>query len=299
MLQKLKVAFLRHFYRFSNARAWKGHRFGKAYATTQAATSVGSLDLRIYQGELSGELPLIVYFHGGGWVLGDLDTHSPFCEALCHRSGSTVVAVDYRLAPEHPYPAAHDDCLAATRWIAAHAEAFDSTNGTLVLAGDSAGANLATAACLELDPDVRRSIAGQILIYPVVAHYESGWSSYRKKTSGLKLTGKMMAWFWDTYQAGNGGENTSHRPPERATPLNSDQLGSLPPTLIVTAEHDPLRDEGIAYARKLGEAGVEVDYRHFDDATHGFVCSEGPTDDFEAFIGDAVGWLRRLEPGRQ
>lgn len=294
MLRKLKAFLLRRFYRFSNARAWKGHRIERASTSMQAATTAGAIKLRMFHGDRGAESPLIVYFHGGGWVIGDLDSYQSFCQALCQRSGCSVIAVDYRLAPEHSYPAAHDDCLAATHWIATNMQELGPANGTLVLAGDSAGANLATATCLAVEPGVRQAIAGQILIYPVVDHYESAWTSYQKKIRGYKLTGDMMVWFWDTYLAGKGRAHLTDRELERATPLKSAGLGSLPPALIVTAEHDPLRDEGIAYTGKLRDAGVEVDYRHFDDADHGFVCSEGPTENYEAFMSDLADWIGKI-----
>ena len=294
LLQKIKVLLLRKFYRFLGARTWKGHYPQLTYRTFHATTPAGRLKLRVYKGAKAKNKPLVVYFHGGGWVLGDLESHHPFCQILCDRSGCGVIAVDYRLAPEHPFPAAHDDCLAITNWIAANITELGPSSGKIVLAGDSAGANLATATCLELDPGVHQLVAGEVVIYPVTDHYESAFPSYKDKARGYNLTSSMMRWFWDTYLA-----NTGTAPPieqsQRATPLKAANLSSLPPTLLVTAENDPLRDEGIAYADKLRDAGVLVKYRHFEDAAHGFACSEGPTANFEAFMSDLVEWLHDLD----
>lgn len=291
MLQAIKVWALRKYYRFVSARHWRGHAAARQGAALAIPGPAGPLHARLYLGDRSSEHPLIVYFHGGGWVVGDLDTHDPFCRMLCELTGSTVIAIDYRLAPEHPYPAAPEDCLAAVRWVAAHVGDFGPTDHELVIAGDSAGGNLAACTCLALDPATRARVAGQVLIYPAVDHYDAGFGSYVEKATGQLLTSKMMFWFWDTYLG-----DLSARP-EQATdafPLRSGRLGTLPPTFLVTAENDPLRDEGRACADRLGAAGVPVTYRHFARAAHGFACSEGPTADFEAMMSDLAGWIEAL-----
>ena len=185
----------------------------------------GPLHARMYRGNSSADKPLIVYFHGGGWVIGDLLSHHPFCQTLSQKSGCTVISVDYRLAPEHPFPAAPDDCLAATRWVADHIGDFGPSNGRLVLAGDSAGANLATCTCLELDPGTRALVAGEIVKYPVVDHYSSLHPSYIERGSGQLLTSKVMRWFWDTYLAGLAADSVAAR---RAMPLHAHQSGRAP-----------------------------------------------------------------------
>jgi len=292
--RKTKAVLLRKIYRLMGASTWKGHSPQVAWKRFHATTPAGRLSLRVYTGDSTGNKPLVIYFHGGGWVLGDLESHHPFCKTLCHRSGCSVIAVDYRLAPEHPFPAAHDDCLAITNWVAANITELGSSSGKIVLAGDSAGANLATATCLELEPGVRQVVVGEVVIYPVTDHYESAFPSYKEKARGYNLTSSMMRWFWDTYLA-NTGTSPPDKQLQRATPLKAENLSSLPPTLLVTAENDPLRDEGIAYADKLRKAGVLVQYRHFEDAAHGFACSEGPTANFEFFMSDLVEWLHHLD----
>ena len=293
MLQKIKVWALRKYYRHVSARGWKGHIEDMPYSALQLPTAAGPVSARMYAGNAEADKPLIIYFHGGGWVIGDLDTHNLYCQTLSQRSCCTVIAVDYRLAPEHAFPAAVEDCLAVTRWIGDHIGDFGPSNGTLVLAGDSAGANLATCTCLELDTSTRAKVVGEIVKYPVVDHYNANPPSYTERARGQALTSGFMVWFWDTYLGDCDADDPQAK---RAMPLHAQNLASLPPTFLVTAEYDPLRDEGIAYAEKLRDAGVALQYRHFDTAAHGFACSEGPNENFNAFMDDLVTWLKQLAP---
>ncbi len=290
LYQKLKVLLLRKSFRFLAARANRGRTPGIAHRDLQVETGSGPIDIRIFDGRESGDWPLMVYFHGGGWVLGDLDTHQPFCEFLSQHSGGTVIAVNYRLAPEFPFPAAHDDCLAATRWVAGNIAGLGPSNGRMILTGDSAGGNLAIATCLELEPGVREQVAGQIVIYPVTDHYESNTPSYREKARGYTLSASMMRWFLDTYLADSGPSAAANAKFLRVMPLVSNQVAMLPPTLLVTAENDPLRDEGLAFADRLDRAGVSLKHRHFENATHGFV-SAGPSAVFEDLMNEISSWL--------
>jgi acetyl esterase/lipase len=292
LLQAFKVWGFRKYYHIISARGWKGHIGEPTYNALQIPGEVGPIRARMYPGSQTKDRPLIVYFHGGGWVIGDLHTHHPFCHTLSLKSGCTVIAVDYRLAPEHPFPAAPDDCLAATRWIADHIGDFGPSNHRLLIAGDSAGGNLAICTCLELGPEIRAMVAGQVVKYPAVDHYSSMHASYIERARGQSLTSKVMFWFWDTYLADCAADDPKAR---RAMPLQADTLPGLPPTFLITAEYDPLRDEGIAFADKLREAGVALHYRHFDTALHGFACSEGPTPDFNAYMEDLVSWIDQLE----
>ena len=237
------------------------------------------------------DAPLIVYLHGGGWVIGDLDTHTPFCHTLHQRSGCNVIAIDYRLAPEHPFPAAVDDCLAATRWIADNVGDFGGSDHRLIVAGDSAGGNLSSVVSLEAEPELRAKIAGAVVLYPVTEHYDPGTPSYVERAKGQTLTSELMRWFWDTYLDGSQPAKADEA---RAFPARAENLAGMPPTFLVTAEFDPLRDEGVAFGEQLRAAGVALQYRHFDKAAHGFACSEGPNADFEAMMIDLQGWLDAL-----
>jgi acetyl esterase len=291
MLQKFKVWALRKYYRHISVRGWKKHIEDTPYSSLQIPTAEGPVPARMYASTTGAGKPLIIYFHGGGWVIGDLDTHHAYCQTLSERSGCTVIAVDYRLAPEHIFPAAAEDCLAVTRWIGDHVGELAPSNGTLVLAGDSAGANLATCTCLELDASTRAKVVGEIVKYPVVDHYNANPPSYTERARGQALTSNFMVWFWDTYLGNCGAEEPRAK---HAMPLHSKNLATLPPTLLITAEFDPLRDEGIAYAKKLRDAGVALQYRHFDTAAHGFACSEGPNENFNVFMDDLVTWIKQL-----
>ncbi len=290
--QVIKVRAYRSYYRISNARAWRGYTASGAFTDLQIALHGISIGARLYNNALGGQKPLLVYLHGGGWVIGDLETHHPFCQALSQASGCSVIALDYRLAPEHRFPAALDDCLGATRWIAQHAAKLGSNNSRLVIAGDSAGGNLATCTCLELDPECRARVAGQALIYPATDHYSVGFASYIERATGQVLTSRLMQWFWDTYLDGQSAQAPQL---QRAFPLRSSRLASLPPTLLITAQKDPLRDEGRAYGEKLQQAGVPVSSHHFANAEHGFACSEGPHADFHSFMQHFTTWLAQLD----
>ncbi len=289
MIEALKVWGFRKYYRLANRWAWRQQARVIQWQALDIPAPAGSIPVRVYHSD-SGQgenKPLIVYFHGGGWMIGDLDTHHPFCMELSAGSGCTVVSVNYRLAPEHPFPAAADDCLAAVRWIATHLGEFGPGNGSLVLAGDSAGGNLALCTCLELD-DLRESLAGVISIYPAVDHYSAGFASYVERAKGQLLTREQMRWFWDSYLASAAPESPQA---QRAFPLRSDRLSVLPRTLVITSEHDPLRDEGIALAQRLRESDVETRYHHYN-SPHGFACGEGPNSDHLAMMVEIVDWLR-------
>jgi acetyl esterase len=291
MLHKFKVWLLRVFYRFVNRWLWKEEgRVGECNDLQLTATGTG-LTLRLFANMNGAERPLVVFFHGGGWVLGDLDTHTPFCRRLSQNSDCSVVSVDYRRAPEHPFPAALSDALDAVAWIAAHPTKLGPNNGTIVLAGDSAGGNLAACLCLELPDAVRERVRGAALIYPVVDHYSVGFESYEHMARGHTLTRKLMHWFWDTYLADCAEDDPQAH---RAMPLRAADVSRMPATFLSTAEYDPLRDEGIAFADKLKSAGVPLDYHHFEHAAHGFACSEGPTADFEEHMVRLCRWLEAL-----
>jgi acetyl esterase len=221
----------------------------------------GDIPARTYRPG-DGLLPVVVYFHGGGWVIGSLDSHDATCRALANRSGAVVVSVDYRLAPEHRFPAAADDAYAATAWVAAQAAELNVDAGRLAVAGDSAGGNLAAVVAQMARDRKGPAIAFQVLVYPVT-DCEFTTVSYRENADGYLLTRDAMQWFWNHY-CGEGERTNAY-----ASPLRGDARG-LPRALVVTAEFDPLRDEGEAYGRRLAEAGVAVDCRRYDGMIHGF-----------------------------
>lgn len=226
----------------------------------------GSIPCRIYKPNANTLLPAILWFHGGGWVFGDLDSADHTCRDLAVQSNCMVISVDYRLAPEHPYPAAFEDGCTALQWLMSHATEIGANPQKLAIGGDSAGGNLAACVCIaSRDSIATESIAlrYQLLVYPVV---EACFThpSYVSNADGYLLTRNMMEWFWNKYVP-----NTELRNDWQVAPLNA-TLAGLPPAWVLTAAYDPLRDEGIKYARALAEAGVEVSTKEFDDAVHGF-----------------------------
>jgi acetyl esterase/lipase len=225
----------------------------------------GAIPVRVYTPEGEPPFPVIVYFHGGGWVVGDLDTLAdPWARSLAAETGAVVVSVDYRLAPEHPFPAAVDDCYAATEWIAGHGTEIGVDGGRLAVAGDSAGGNLAAVVALRARDRDGPRISFQALGCPVIDHdFTTG--SYRDCSEGFFLERTTMEWFWDHYVS-----DVSGRDDPEVSPLRADSLAGLPPALVITAEYDPLRDEGDAYAARLREAGVPVAHHSYDGMTHCF-----------------------------
>ncbi len=277
-MQKLKVFLLRWFYRWANKRAWsKIDLTALDSEDLSIPGSAGHIPARIYRPPGNSSNALIIYMHGGGWVLGDLQTHDPFCRRLALESGATVVALDYRLAPEHPCPAAAIDCIDASKWLLANQSALGLEQASVFVAGDSTGANLSAVVANHLCEQGDGGLTGQILIYPVVRHYAPYPVSYIENGKGYGLTKNLMTWFWDTYLGGNSMASEGAVGP-MATPLFENLPATLPPALVVTAGLDPLRDEGAQYAAKLDGAGIPCLHQLFNSQMHGFVCSEGMTD---------------------
>jgi acetyl esterase len=213
----------------------------------------------------SGAAGVLVYFHGGGWVIGSRDTHDAYCRDLAARSSRHVISVEYRMAPEHEFPAAAEDCYQATAWVADNLDAVQGKPGELFVAGDSAGGNLAAVTCLLARERQGPKINGQILVYPIT-DCDFNTPSYLENSKNLHLTRDMMAWFWDQYLP-----DASERSHWMASPLQATDLSDLPAAFVLTAEYDPLRDEGEAYARRLSDAGVATRFRRYDGMIHGFV----------------------------
>jgi len=227
----------------------------------------GPIAARLYRPQgvpASTALPGLVFFHGGGWVIGDLETHDVLCRQLTAGAGISVVNVDYRLAPEHKFPAALDDAWAATKWVAAHAAELGIDAGRLAVGGDSAGGNLAAVVALLARDAGAPPVALQVLIYPV-CDVGAESKSYADFADGFMLTRDSMRWFIDHYLSAKRDAADW-----RVSPLRAPSLAGLAPALVVTAGFDPLRDEGDAYARKLRDAGVRVDHLGYGGMIHGF-----------------------------
>ena len=253
----------------------------------------GPIPLRVYRPSDQAGLPALVYYHGGGWVIGDLDTHDDVCQALCHHAGCVVVSVDYRLAPEHPFPAAVDDAWAACRWVAANGPELDIDSERLAVGGDSAGGNLAAVVTQLARAAAGPALRFQLLVYPATDMTLS-YPSINDFATGYRLSRADMQWFVDHYMG-----NADYRQPT-ASPLFADDFAGLPPALVITAGFDPLRDEGRAYAERLTGAGVAVDYRCYDGMVHGFFGMAGAVAkarEAQRLAGEALG--RALAEERQ
>lgn len=230
----------------------------------------GSFPIRIYSPERTKPSPALVYFHGGGWVLGDLETHDVICRALACRSRAVVVAVDYRLAPEHQFPAAVIDCYAATKWVSDHADRLGIDPRRIAVGGDSAGGNLAAVVSLQSRDEAGPHIALQVLVYPSTDLSSFDTPSCREFGEGYWLNLSLMEWFREQYLARPEDARCVH-----ASPLLAPNLQGLPPALVITAECDPLRDEGEAYAKRLREAGVPVRQTRYAGMIHPFFAMSG------------------------
>jgi acetyl esterase len=228
----------------------------------------GSIPARIYTPmklrQADGLAPCLMFFHGGGWVIGDLDSHDVVCRKLADEGQLIVISVDYRRAPEHKFPAAADDAIAAVKWIAGHAKQLGIDASRLIVGGDSAGGNLAAVVAISARDGNGPAIAGQLLIYPAT-DFAMTHPSHREPETSLLLTHSVIRWFRDQYLSGPADIDDW-----RASPARASTLSRLPPAYVLTAGADPLRDEGDEYARRLKEAGVPVTYRTFPGQFHGF-----------------------------
>lgn len=241
--------------------------------------------LRIYRPNDSRDRGALVYFHGGGWVIGSLDTHDDVCRKLAAFLDHAVISVDYRLAPEYPFPAPLEDCIDATRWIHTHAADIGVDPDRIAVGGDSAGGNLA-AVVANLRPV---PLCFQMLIYPVTDASRSS-DSYRDNATGFRLTAQGMKWFCDHYLSGSEGSEDD----PRVSPLRADvaTLSAAPPALVITAEFDPLRDEGEEYARRLLDAGVPCTLTRYFGQIHGFFSMSDLCDDGYGALRQAAATTR-------
>ena len=255
----------------------------------QADGPAGPIPLRLYRPKGSSpteSLPVLVYYHGGGWVIGDLDTHDTLCRELANGAGCAVVAVDYRMGPEHRFPAAVDDSFAATRWVRDHAQELGIDASRLAVGGDSAGGNLAAVVALAARDAGDLPIAFQLLIYPATDQ-RRGAPSHTKNGQGYLLTSDTITYFHDHYIT---------QPEQdldwRCSPLLHDSHAALPPAFVLTAGYDPLRDEGLHYAQALTEAGVTTTLVNFERQIHGFILMGKAIDEANVAVQVCAAQLR-------
>jgi len=251
----------------------------------------GTIPARIYTPKTlrgkDGLAPCLVFFHGGGWVIGNLDTHDVACRQLAHEGELIVISVDYRLAPEHRFPAAVDDAIIATKWIAANARQYGIDAARLIVGGDSAGGNLAAVVALDARDGNGPAIAGQLLIYPAT-EFSRKHASHHEPDTSILLTHSGIDWFVNHYM---GDADISDW---RASPARATTLAALPPAYVLTAGADPLRDEGDEYAARLKEAGVPVTYKHFPGQFHGFFTMGRLLNQANVAVTDIAAWLKAL-----
>ena len=242
------------------------------HTLTHNGVSLGIREYRPQGSQAAAVLPALLFFHGGGWTVGDLDTHDTVCRSLCNASGSAVFAVDYRLGPEAPFPAAYEDAIAAFAWLVQHAAQVHIDPARIAVGGDSAGGNIAAALCLGLHGQSAQP-AFQLLIYPAVT-MRPDTPSYHRNGQGYMLTQDSMRWYTANYIS-----QDHHADDWRASPLMAASHADLPPALVMTAGFDPLRDEGLMYADALSEAGVRTQYVCFERQIHGFITMGGVIDE--------------------
>lgn len=252
----------------------------------------GDIPVRVYRPDATEELPVLVYFHGGGWVIGGIDSHDSVCQQLATRIPAVVVSVDYRMAPEHGYPAPLEDCYAATRWVAENAGDLGVDGHRLAVAGDSAGANMAALVSLRARDRGAPGIGFQLLVYPAT-DLTCSFPSHQENGEGYLLDRHSIRWFLDHYIP-----EPDRKSPE-ASPWFADSLAGLPPALVITAEFDPLRDEGEAYAARLRQDGVPAKALRYDGMVHGFFGMDGLLPTAGRAMDEAAIALRgALHPGR-
>jgi len=243
------------------------------------------IPVRVYRPTLAGTLPAVMFFHGGGFVICDLDSHDRQCRSLANQSGCTVIAVDYRLAPEHRYPAAAEDAYAATRYVAEQASEFGIDAGRIAVCGDSAGGNLAAVVALMARDRGGPLLRFQLLVYPVTDFTDD--SPSMREFDGVFLSAAQMEWFANSYVP-----NVADRQQPYASPLLASDHRGLPPAYVITAECDMVRDQGQAYAAKLQAAGVTVESKCYDGMIHPFISLGGIVDGGRDAIADAAAKLR-------
>jgi acetyl esterase len=248
----------------------------------------GDLRARVYRPADDGPHPTLVFFHGGGFTIGDLDSHDAQCRIVCTEADVVVLSVEYRLAPEHPYPAAAEDAMAATRWALDHVDELGGDVSRVAVGGDSAGGNLSAVVAQQL----RDAIAAQLLVYPAT-DLVSERPSHEENGRGYFLTLDEMEWFHGNYLP-----DIERGKEPLASPLHADDLTGLPPAIVATAEFDPLRDDGDAYAEALRKAGVKVVHRRYDGLVHGFFGFGAFSATADAAIKELCGDLRELLAAR-
>ncbi len=293
----IKVWLFRTVIRLSSWFNWRGSKpQNLAVRDITIDNGAAGMALRIYTPETGTEpRRAIVYYHGGGFVLGDLNSQDATCRQLCVSCDAVVVSVDYRLAPENPFPAAANDAITALRWLHDNAATIGVDAARIFVAGDSAGGNLAAVVAQQARQFAPAGIRGQVLIYPVTHHADFGTDSYDTYGQGYLLTRDMMAWFWRLYLKNETLPDEGVYTHELATPLATGDLSNLPPAILIIAGQDPLRDEGVAYGEAMQAQGIAVQTSEYADQQHGFVGTGGPGESNDAAIAEIAVWVKAID----
>lgn len=252
-------------------------------------TAEGEVLARVYTPKGDGPFPVLVYFHGGGWVIANLDVYEPSCRVLCNAAEAIVVSVAYRQAPEAPYPAAVDDAYAATQWVLQNAGQLNGDPNRVAVGGESAGGNLATVVCIKARDEGGKLPIAQLLVYPVT-QINANTPSIQENANAKPLNAAMLPWFYNHYL---GDNLTSAESDPYASPASAPSLSGLPSALVITAEIDPLRDEGENYARLLEGAGVPIRATRYNGVTHEFFGLAGLVAEAKQAVAEAGDWLKR------
>jgi acetyl esterase len=247
----------------------------------------GDIPTWIYRPDANKNLPLLIYYHGGGYTIGSLKSHDCVCRALCVEANCIVVSVDYRLAPENKYPAAVEDAWSAAKWLAENAESLGADKNRIAIGGDSAGGNLAAVVSLLAKESGGPKFTFQLLIYPGT-DMSCSFESHKKFGKGYRLTNELVEWFYDHYFSSD--DDINHW---QASPLNAEDLSDLPPAFVISAGYDPLQDENRAYAEKLAKAGVAVKHSHYESMMHGFITMPGAIDKAKDAASECAAELRQ------
>lgn len=288
----IKATVFRAVFELVPKMVWRKRR-GLHIAHEDHTISLGDGDIRarLYRPPAVECPPVLVYYHGGGFVIGSLESYDACCRDICDKTGFAVVSIDYRLAPEHPFPAAAEDSIAAFHWVAQTSESLGLDHTQLFVAGDSAGGNLAAIVSQNVQGQ-SDALRGQVLIYPVINHYSKGYNSYQEKATGHGLTRGQMEWFWDSYFNGSSLIKPGETEHPLATPSLLSNYEGLAPALILTAENDVLHDEGEAYAQQLMDAACDVQYSEYKGCSHGFVGVLGPAEPHDRGVAEIAQWLK-------
>lgn len=292
MLETLKIHVLRRLIVPVIKLRWLGK---SAQNLTTRMTTIpvdgGEIPARIYTPQGQGPFPVILFMHGGGWAGCNIETHDPICRDLCAASAHVIVSIDYRLAPEFPFPIPPKDCIAALSWIRHQGTMLNADMNRLTICGDSAGGNLAAVLAIHARDNFPGLVKGQILIYPATDHAGANQPSYTEFGEGYSLTTKEFRWLWQLYLRNSPLLKPGETKHDLATPLHVKDLSKLPPAFVITAELDLLRDEGLEYANRLKDEGNDAIHKRYSGQQHGYVGGK-PSAAHTETIGDITRWLK-------